>query len=131
MCHLSAVHACRGLTVPRKLKRKAQAARLRIVEHKPGAVVPDFTHYVAEELVLSLHVLLALADGRPIVSMDWLVASIECGAAVPADTHLLQDRKAEKKYGLVLRRTLETARSQPLLAGATSPMWMRPQPVQR
>eukprot|EP00892_Ulva_mutabilis_P006775 jgi/Ulvmu1/446/UM001_0453.1 len=106
-----------GLTVPRKLKRKAQTARLRTLEHKPGAVVPDFTHYVAQELVLSLHVLLALASGRPVVSMDWLAASIEAGSAVPAGPYLLEDRKAEKKYGMVLKTTLTSAQRSPLLDG--------------
>lgn len=116
------VWLCRGLAVPRKLRRKAQSARLQAVEHAPGAVVPAFTHYVAEELVLSLHVLLALADGRPIVSMDWLAASIEAGSAVPAAKYLLEDRKAEKKYGLVLKTTLASAKQCRLLDGAASPL---------
>lgn len=107
--------------MPRKLKRKAAAARFRIVEHEPDAVVPDFTHYVAQELVLSLHVLLALASGRPVVSMDWLEASIESGTAAPAAKYLLDDFRAEKKYGFVLRTTLESAKRSTLLQGAGPP----------
>ena len=45
-------------------------------QHSGADIVVDFTHFVSTgDLVLSLHALLALADARPIVTLQWLEQS--------------------------------------------------------
>ena len=109
--------SCRGVSLPRKLMNKAKAAGLRIREHKSGEVVSEFTHFVADDLVLSLHALIALAGGCPIVTTAWLHQSIDGGAAMPVGSLLLEDFQAEKKHKFIMKSSYDAARSKKLLQG--------------
>jgi hypothetical protein len=114
------VFFCRGVSLPKKLAHKAKSDGLQIIEHKQGEAVSEFTHFVAEELVLSLHALVALAAGRPIVTKAWLHQSIDSGAAMSVGSLLLADLKAEKKHKFSMRSSYDAARSKKLLQGALS-----------
>lgn len=105
------------MALPRKLAIKAKSAGLQIREHRAGEKVADFTHFVADELVLSLHTLVALAAGRPIVTTAWLHQSIDGGAALPVGSLLLEDLQAEKRHKFIMKSSYDAARSRKLLHG--------------
>lgn len=109
--------SCRAVSLPRKLANKARSAGLQLREHQSGETVSEFTHFVADELVLSLHTLMALAGGRPIVTTAWLHQSIDGGAAMPVGSLLLEDFQAEKKHKFIMKSSYDTARSKRLLQG--------------
>ncbi|KAK9843511.1 hypothetical protein WJX81_006816 [Elliptochloris bilobata] len=111
-------------------QRKALA---RTVTRLGGAVAPDgdesFTHFVTlapvagdkgRGLVKSKSMLIALAEGRPVVTDAWLTASSLSGAFVEAaPDHLLVDHAAERREGFTLLGAHERAQSGRLLEGAT------------
>ena len=68
--------------------------------------------------MLSLHALIALAGGRPIVTTAWLHQSIDGGAAMPVRSLLLEDFQAEKKHKFIMKSSYDAARSKKLLQGA-------------
>jgi hypothetical protein len=109
---------CRGVTLSKTRARKAAAARLQVRQHRPGECVSDFTHLVADELVLSVHALIALAAGRPIVASTWLERSIDVGTALPVGDLLLHDSAAERKHRFSLPCSLAAAKAARLLHGA-------------
>ncbi|KAK9809310.1 hypothetical protein WJX73_003768 [Symbiochloris irregularis] len=79
-----------------------------------GSVVndgPEFTHFITLQAASghndrgfkkSLHALMALAAGRPIVVDSWVTASAGAGAWVDPVKHLLQDDAAEQALGFSL-----------------------------
>ena len=55
--------------------------------------------------------------GRPIVTTEWVDASVALGAWVPPGRHLLKDPTAEKLFGFSLEGALASAQRGLLLAG--------------
>ena len=119
-CCLRQPRQFRSANPPASLVAKAAACRITIVRHTDDAIVSDFTHFVTTgDLVLSLHVLLAIADARPIVPLSWLEQSVATGAPLDAAAHLVLDRKAERAHKFCYQTSWDAARQRRLLEGAT------------
>lgn len=112
------VPVCRGAKAGKALRAKAAACRIHVATHSDGAIVPDFTHFVvAGELVLSLHALLAMADGRPIVTPAWLEQSASAGCVLEPRAFLVHDARAEKLHRFCYSSAWAGARKERLLEG--------------
>jgi hypothetical protein len=80
--------------------------------------VSNFTHYVTTgELILSLHALLALADGRPIVHTSWLDECASSRTVLNPRGFLVHDERTERVHNFSYVRSWRTARKQKLLEG--------------
>jgi hypothetical protein len=100
------------------VRAKAASCHIQVKSHSDGQIVPDFTHYVTTgELVLSLHVLVALADGRPIVDSSWLEESASSGVVLDPRSFLVHDMRAERVHKFSYVSSWEAARKRKLLEG--------------
>jgi len=68
---------------------------------------------------MSAHALLALADGRPIVSSEWLEESGHGGQPQDPAAYLLRCAFSERRYKFTMPASLERATRRRLLEGET------------
>lgn len=112
----------RSAAVSELTLRKAEQCGFTLIQHTEGEIVPAFTHFVSgTSLKLTLHSLIALASGRPIVTPEWLEQSASSGVALDASHFLVFDAKVERKNSFSLQSSWQAARKCRLLEGAVPP----------
>ncbi|KAG1947746.1 PAX-interacting protein [Pimephales promelas] len=79
--------------------------------------VNDMTQLVTDKARRTVKFLCAVARGVPIVNPDWLKKCGKVGHFLSTDEYILKDVEQEKKFSFSLKKTLQTAQSQPLLKG--------------
>lgn len=90
------------------------------------------TVLVTDKVRRTYKFLCALAQGVPIVSIDWLKESASIGRFLEWENYILKDPAAEAKFGFRLRKSLEKAKQKKLLDGYTVVLTpgVAPPPVQ-
>jgi hypothetical protein len=116
---LTLASACSSAVLPRALEAKAATCHIVVKRHTEGDPVPEFTLFVTTgDLVMSLHALLAIADGRPIVTLNWLKQSVAAGVTLDTSSYLVADKRAEKAHTFSYKSSWYAARKRRLLEGA-------------
>jgi len=75
------------------------------------------THLITDKVRRTAKFMACLARGVPIVSDKWLDDSFRAGHALAADTYILRDRPAERKFGFKLQDSLAAAAAHNLFGG--------------
>ncbi|GAM28851.1 hypothetical protein SAMD00019534_120270 [Acytostelium subglobosum LB1] len=85
------------------------------IVHKLGGEVVDnveeCTHLISDKLIRTVKILLAIANGKEMVGIQWLKDCGKAGHFLKEDEYMLSDANAEKEWKFELRQSLEHARN--------------------
>jgi len=84
-----------------------------VVVDSPG----DCTVLITDKVRRTVKFLCAFAQGKPIVTPEWVVRSWHCTRFEDPMNHLLIDKESEQRFKFCLAASLRQARAQPLLRG--------------
>ncbi|XP_043273324.1 uncharacterized protein [Venturia canescens] len=94
----------------------------RMVVELGGIVVTDpskATVLITDKVRRTFKFLCAVAQGIKVVSVNWLIESIDAGHFLDCENFILRDPEAEKKFKFKLAKSLQAARTNKLLTGFT------------
>ena len=88
--------------------------RVKAIGGSMASSAATCTHLITDRVRRTAKFLACLARGVPIVTDSWLDASYASRRALPVDSYLLSDRKAERKYKFNLTASLASAADAPV-----------------
>jgi hypothetical protein len=72
--------------------------------------VKECTHLIVDKFRRNIKFFSAICEGKLIVHLDWIKASVAAGSFVDESDYILEDAEAESKYNFSLKSTLELVR---------------------